>query len=185
MIALPTEFPFIRVNAETLALCESAWLRETLRTAAAKTQDVPPWLAEDVSKGVEAFLRNHYEGTVIEVADLFERIRAALENLGLNHMAAEVETVVPPVRISLADLARRAGAGYELAFFRLLDDRLRASADGGVRTVVCYGLRRAVKQLASAEKWSARCRVLEDEITSHVNRALCGRGPVQITLRHD
>ena len=134
MIALPTEFPFIRVNAETLALCESAWLRETLRTAAAKTQDVPPWLAEDVSKGVEAFLRNHYEGTVIEVADLFERIRAALENLGLNHMAAEVETVVPPVRISFADLARRAGAGYELAFFRLLDDRLRASADGGVRT---------------------------------------------------
>lgn len=186
MIALPTEFPFIRVSRGNLAKCEPSWLQETLRRAASAA-DMPAWLAEDVSKGVEAYLRHHYPGTVIEMSELFERIRSTLASLGLEDLAAHIAEIPPPVKISLSHLARRAGPGYELAFFQLLKDQVRSAADGGTRYLLCYGLRPCVKRLATTEKWSPRCRRLEAEIKAfleHEHRLL-GQGARELALAID
>ncbi|MCB1232450.1 MAG: hypothetical protein KDN19_19535 [Verrucomicrobiae bacterium] len=175
MIALPAELPFIRISQENLALCEPAWLQQTLKNAA-NAAEVPEWLAEDVSKGVECYLKNHYPGTVIEVGDLFDRIRSTLHNLGLNDLADHLDDCPPPIRISLTELARKAGPGFELGFFQLLQRQFHAAADGGARQLVCYGLRTCVKRLATAEKWSPRCRKLEAEIRDFLqqqHRTLC------------
>jgi hypothetical protein len=162
MIALPAGLPLIRIN-QNLAACEPDWLHNTLRKAA-KGSDVPEWLAEDVGRGVEAFLRNHYEGTVIDVEDLFEKIRTTLENLGLGELVANLDSTPPQVKISLTDLARRAGSGYELAFFQLLEERFRSAAYGGAEELNCYGLDKCVRKLMSAQRWSARCETLKEEI---------------------
>ena len=169
MIALPNELPFIRIGRASLAVCQSEWITKTI-TDAANGTDVPRWLAEDISRGVEHFLMNHYKGTVIDSEDFFERIDATLSNLGLQEVAQKIDKTPPPVRISLSELARRAGSGYELAFFRLLEKQFRSAAKGGVNQVECHGLKKCVRQLSSAKKWSRRCEQLQTEITTFLKQ---------------
>ncbi|MBL9155091.1 MAG: hypothetical protein JNK37_21595 [Verrucomicrobiales bacterium] len=186
MIALPADMPLIRISRENLALCEPQWLRDMLK-AAAKAADVPDWLADDVCKGIESYLKNHYPGTVIDLPDLFVRIKRTLGQLGLGDFAAQVNEAAPPVRISLPDLARRAGPGFELLFFELLKNRFREAADGGARRLICYGLRPCVKQLATATKWTVRCGRLETEIMAflaHEHSRLADHLP-ELTLSID
>ncbi|MEM1441396.1 MAG: hypothetical protein AAGF67_03585 [Verrucomicrobiota bacterium] len=184
MIALPQAMPFIRIGASSLALCRADWITETLTNATAGT-DVPTWMAEDISKGVERFLTHHYKGTVIGSEELFDRIEKTLSNLGLDDVAENIDKTPPPVRISLSELARRAGTGYELAFFRLLDQQLRSAASGGANRVECYGIRTCVKRLSSSKKWSRRCDKLESEITQFVDSTsdLVTRARPEITMR--
>lgn len=165
MIALPHALPFIRIGKASLALCQREWLTKTL-TDAANGTDIPLWLAEDISKGVENFLANHYPGSVIDSEELFDKIDATLSKLGLDHVADRLDKTPPPVRISLSELARRAGNGYELVFFTLLEEQVRSAASGGVPQVECYGLEKCVRQLSSARKWSRRCELLQNEITA-------------------
>jgi len=184
MIALPQAMPFIRIGSSSLALCQADWITETLTNAAAGT-DVPSWMAEDISKGVERFLTNHYRGTVIGSEELFDRIEKTLSNLGLDDVADNIDKTPPPVRISLSELARRAGSGYELAFFRLLDEQLRSAASGGANRVECHGLKTCVKRLASSKKWSRRCDLLQSEITQFVDATneLVTRARPEISMR--
>ncbi len=167
MICLPHSLPYIRIGASSLALCEPDWLAETLTNAASGT-DVPAWMARDISRGVESYLANHYQGSVIDSDDLFARIEKTLAALGLDHVAAKIDKTPPPVRISLSDLARRAGAGYELAFFRLLEEQWRSAAAGGANVVEVHGIRNGVRRLVSTRKWTGRCESLKREITEFV-----------------
>lgn len=169
MIALPQAMPFIRIGDTSLALCRTDWLTQTLTNATQGT-DVPGWMAEDISRGVESFLTKHYKGTVIDSDDLFARIEKTLANLGLNDVAANIDKTPPPVRVSLSELARRAGSGYELAFFQLLEEQLRSATAGGAHRVECHGMKNCVRRLSSSKKWSQRCDQLQDEIISFVDQ---------------
>lgn len=170
MISLPHSLPYIRIGSSSLALCEPDWLDETLTNAASGT-DVPAWMALDISRGVERFLTHHYKGSVIDSKDLFAKIEKTLFSLGLDHVAAKIDKTPPPVRISLTELARRAGSGYELAFFRLLADQLRSAAAGGATVVEVHGLHNGVRRLVSSKKWTTRCEVLKKEISDFVSEA--------------
>jgi len=169
MIALPQALPFIRIGKANLTVCQTEWLTQTL-TEAAHRAHLPDWLAEDISRGVENYLVNHFAGTVIDSDELFERIDSTLSQLGLSDVAAQIDKTPPPVRISLSELARRAGSGYELAFFSLLEEQLRSAASGGAKSVECYGLTQCVRRLSSAKKWSKRCDRLKDEITTFLEQ---------------
>jgi len=169
MIALPQAMPYIRIGRASLALCQTDWLHQTLANATTGT-DVPEWMAEDISRGVESFLVNHYRGTVIDSEELFDRIEKTLANLGLDEVAANIDKTPPPVRISLSELARRAGSGYELVFFRLLDEQVRSAATGGATRVECHGLQTCVRRLLASKKWSKRCDSLRAEITQFIDQ---------------
>lgn len=167
MIALPHSLPYVRIGGRSLALCQSEWLSQTLDKAASGA-GIPRWFAEDISRGVENYLANHYPGSVIDSEELFDRIEKTLSGLGLRDMAEQLDRTPPPVRISLSELARRAGAGYELAFFALLDEQLRSAATGGAPRIEIHGLRPCVKRLSSAKKWTPRCEQLKREITAFI-----------------
>ena len=160
--------PFIRVGDASLAVCETDWLTKTLTDAAHGT-DLPPWLAVDISRGVEGYLTNHFRGTVIDSDELFEQIILTLSKLGLKHIANNIDKTPPPLRISLTELARRAGDGYELAFFQLLEKQFHSAAIGGAREIQCHGLKKCVRQLSSARKWSRRCDNLKNEIEQYLD----------------
>lgn len=164
MIALPTSLPLIKISQDNLAACDAEWLRRNLREAAARTE-VPEWFADDVVSGVITFLRNHYEGSTITIESLYDRIRDTLENLGLNDLAEELTPTPPPLRISLTDLARKAGTGYELAFFQLLEQRFHSATSNGAEHVYFYDLRNCVQRLTAVRKWTKRCETLQNEIT--------------------
>lgn len=169
MIALPHALPYIRIGETSLALCQKDWLTETLTNAADGT-DLPTWMAEDISRGVESFLINHYKGTVIDSEDLFARIEKTLASLGLKHVAAKIDKTPPPVRLSLNELARRAGSGFELSFFTLLEEQVRAAAIGGASRIECHGIRACARRLTCSKKWSGKCELLKTEIIDYLNQ---------------
>lgn len=185
MIALPQALPYIRIGATSLALCRTDWLTQTL-TDATEGTDVPKWMAQDISRGVESFLTKHFKGSVIDSADLFARIEKTLASLGLDDVAANIDRTPPPVRVSLSELARRAGAGYELAFFRLLEEQLRSATTGGAQRVEVHGMKNCVRRLSSSKRWSRRCDQLENEITSFVEhareRAACAQPGLKLLI---
>ncbi len=171
MISLPHALPYIRIGTSSLALCEPEWLSDTLANAVSGT-DVPAWMAHDISRGVESFLANHYKGSVIDSDDLFARIEKTLASLGLGHVAAKIDKTPPPVRISVSELARRAGSGYELAFFRLLEEEILSAAAGGANLVEVHALGKGVRRLVATKKWTGRCETLKREITAFVRETL-------------
>ena len=164
VLPTPTQLPLIRVSHDNLSRYQPEWLLDVLEKAARRTDDVPPWLAEDISKGVESYLRNHYDKAIIDVSELFDRIRSTLIDLGLESMAAELMEKAPPIRISLTKLAREAGAGYELAFFNLLNRQFASATGSGSHLLICYGLRKCVKHLVDTGHWNSRCEALKSEI---------------------
>ena len=163
MISLPQQLPMIQVGPGQVTACDPIWLRSTVRDAA-RGVNVPDWFADDVVQGVVHFLKVNYNGTVIAIGCLFDKIRHSLKDLGLDEMSEGLETIPPPISISLTDTARRAGSGYELVFYRLLSERFQRAAAHGVEHVFCYGLRKCVKNLAGAKKWCPRCERLANEI---------------------
>ncbi len=87
-------------------------------------------------------------------------------------MADHFEPLPPPIRLSLADLAREAGAGYELLFFRLLQNELRSIAESPSVRVELFDLTRCVKLLRSAKSWRRDCTGLRAEIVRFVREEL-------------
>lgn len=179
MIALPQQLPMIRIGPDQMTACDPIWLRSTVRDAA-RVVNVPDWFADDVVQAVVHFLRVQYHGTVIAVEALFDKIRHSLKNLGLSEMSEGLATKNPPVSISLTDIARRAGSGYELVFYHLLADRFQRAACQGVAHVYCYGLRQCVKNLVGAKKWSPRCERLSadiQEFLQHQHKRIVRQNP--------
>jgi len=168
MISLPQQLPMIQIGPGQVAACDPDWLQNTLR-GAARNVNVPDFFADDVVRGVVYFLRNSYRGTVIAVETLFDKIRASLNDVGLKEMSEKLATTAPPISISLTDIARRAGSGYELMFYRILAERFHAAAERDIEHLYCYGLRKCVKQLTGAKIWSARCERLSREIQDFLN----------------
>ncbi len=169
MIALPTNMPLIRVGRDSVTLCQPEWLTNKFTNAATGT-NVPVWLAEDISRGVENYLTNHYQGSVIDHDVLLDQIDTTLLKMGLNNVAENMDKTPPPVRISLNELARRAGAGYELAFFHLLELQFLSAATGGALSLECHGLTQCVRRLSSSRKWTRRCDLLKAEIESFLEK---------------
>ncbi len=168
MISLPQQLPMIQIGPGQVAACDPDWLQTTLR-GTARSANVPDFFADDIVRGVVYFLRNSYRGTVIAVETLFDKIRASLNDVGLNEMSAKLATTPPPISISLTDIARRAGSGYELMFYQILARRFQTAADRGIEHLYCYGLRKCVKHLTGAKNWSPRCERLRREIEDFLN----------------
>jgi hypothetical protein len=69
-------------------------------------------------------------------------------------------------------LARESGAGCELFFFPLLRDQLRTHLRQSPRVVRFRGLRDCVKQLVGTNRWTTRCRALEEQIVGYLRECL-------------
>jgi len=158
----------IQVGPGQVAACDPDWLQDTLR-GTARSVNVPDFFADDIVRGVVYFLRNSYRGTVIAVETLFDKIRTSLNELGLKEMSEKLATTPPPISISLTDIARRAGSGYELLFYQILAERFQGAAQRGIEHLCCYGLRKSVMTLSGAKNWCPRCEKLSREIQDFLN----------------
>ena len=89
-------------------------------------------------------------------------------------------------RLGMADLGKMAlesGAGFELSFFPKLRDELRSQLRDSRKVLQFRGLRRCVKRLAGAQRWSPRCQSLNDRIVDYLRNCLSAEaGKVKCTL---
>ena len=81
--------------------------------------------------------------------------------------------------VAQSDLRRLASGsayGCELFFFPRLRDELRSQLQQRPRMLRFHGLRGCVKQLVGAQRWTPRCRVLEEQIVAYLRECLSAEG---------
>lgn len=177
MIALPDDLPLVQFEGGEVIAFERGWLVRSLMQAAQKAGYPDWWLAEHVAESVTAYLRLRFDEQVVAVPRLAKAVQSVLQVIGYAEVAAHFEPSPPPVRIFLAELARHAGAGYELAFFDLLGRAVKAAFSSRSSYCEITGLERCVKQLRAKKAWSRDCTALRAEIVAYVREQIGGGNP--------
>jgi hypothetical protein len=171
MIAYLQDLPMIRFPDGRVWLYESEWLTESL-ILAAEAAGQESWLVSHVAQGVEAYLRRDIQDPILSVEELEDFVRRALCAVGFPEIAGAYESLPPPTRFSLLELALAAGPGFELLFFQILSQRLQEAVEAGSRRIACEDLRDCVKVLRGAKHWRSDCRGLHAEIVEFVREHL-------------
>jgi hypothetical protein len=168
MIALADGMPLIALGDGRLVMFRRDWVVRALWKAAAKAGYQKWWLAHYVAETASHYLANHYRGNTVTVPRLTRLLVDILQGVGYGEVTLWLELGQPGERLDLMDVLKEAGAGYELAFFNRLRDRLRALIGKGTTEVDLVGLAPCVKKLRSRKMWTRECDALQEEIVSFV-----------------
>lgn len=164
MISFIGNRPALQIGTHQVLDYDTAWLEDALRRAAkaADSEDFP--LVNEVCRGVEMYLESKCSLRLLHLGDLFERVRKMLTKMGCERIAEKLEPLAPPVTISLIASARKAGNGFELAFFETLRSELLALRGAGAEKIHFTGLRECALILRGGTKWNRHCDILLTEI---------------------
>jgi hypothetical protein len=172
VISLPNNLPLVRFSDGQIIPFERGWLAGTLARAAERAGYKKWWLAPHVTESVTNYLAQDFEESVVTVNRLEKAVQSVLQVIGYSDVAGYFCAVPPPVRISLAELARDAGYGYELAFFDLLRSRLREALAKHVERLEICDAHCGIKLLRSAKNWRRDCSGLLEEVVNFVRKEL-------------
>ena len=184
MISLPSKLPLVRFADGQVIPFERGWLAGTLTRAAERAGYKKWWLAPHVTESVTSYLEQDFTENVVAICRLEKAVQSVLQVIGYADVAGHFCAVPPPARISLAELARAAGYGYELAFFDLLRLRLREALDAKVERLEICDAHSGIKLLRSAKNWRRDCSGLLDEVVNFVRSELhsCSGAELQMQL---
>ena len=169
MIALRDGMPLVSLLDGRNTAFDKRWITSSLRDAAEHAGYHRWWLAEHIAESVSVYLKRDCDENCVPVTSLQAAVLDVLENLGFSDVAGHFRLPDPPVSLSLADLVREAGEGYELAFFGLLANRLQSVADShAVRLEIC-GLGDCLRLLGRRAKRLRRTG-LRDEIVTFIRQ---------------
>ena len=164
MIAFRDNLPLVELETGRSVAFERDWLLRSLLRAARKAGFAQWWLAEHVAESVTEYLRTQSEWNVLSIAHLTKVVQSVLQVIGYAEVGRHFETGRPVAQISLVDLARAAGSGYELAFFKMLARRIEGLVHDEHCDFELFGLEPCVKLLRARKAWSRDCDALRAEI---------------------
>lgn len=164
MISYITNRPALRIGTHQVIDYDTAWLDAALRRAAqaADCGDFP--FVSDIRSGIEKYLETKSPLKMMDLADLFERVRRLLVQIGCAHIAEQLRPLAPPIEFSLVQTAHQAGNGFELAFFEALRIELTQLRAAGAEEIRFTGLRESSLILKGAAEWNRDCETLLAEI---------------------
>lgn len=174
MIALRDNLPLLDWQGDRCAELTREWLLASVSAAATRAGHRKWWLASHVAESVFSYLQNEYDRPTISLGQLEKSVRCVLEVIGFSEIAMEFRMAPPAARISLAELARDAGHGYELAFFDLLRSRLQEALASDAEELELCDAQPAIKLLRSAKTWRRDCSGLLEEVVGFVRNQLTG-----------
>lgn len=172
MIAFKDDLPLVQFDGGQLAAFQRDWLVRSLRRAASKAGYPQWWLADHVAESVTTYLLLGYDDSTVTVTRLTAAVQNVLQVIGYAEVANHFVPDAPPAKLSLDEVAREAGSGYELAFFEILGRRLSALVTPDTGYLELFGLERCVKKLRAKKIWSRDCDGLREEIVCFVREQL-------------
>jgi hypothetical protein len=172
MIALRDNLPLVRFDDGQVAGFEREWLVRSLARAARKAGYPGWWLARHVAESVATYLALNFEENVIGTPQLAKAVQSVLQVIGYAEVAAQFVPAPPPAYLSLFQLAREAGSGYELAFFYMLGRKIQNLLAARTTYFELSGLDRCVRQLRAKKVWSRDCAALRSEIVTFVREQI-------------
>jgi hypothetical protein len=168
MISLKDNLPVIQLASGQVITFEREWLIRSLAQAAARAGYAKWWLAGHVAESVATYLHDQDEIVVLSEEHLSRTVQSVLQVIGYSEVAQHFVPAAPRVLVSLVELAREAGTGYELAFFDMLGRRIQELCKERSSCFELMGLEPCVKLLRARKSWSRDCDALRSEIVSFV-----------------
>ena len=164
MISLIGNRPALQIGRYQVIDYGTAWLDDALiRAARAADQEDFPFV-EDIRSGIVKYLETKCPLKLLQLEDLFDRMRKMLMKIGCEHIAEKLVPLAPPVTVSLVRAAMDAGNGFELAFFETLRIELCDLKAAGAEEIHFTGLRESSLILRGSAKWNKDCESLLSEI---------------------
>jgi hypothetical protein len=164
MIAPREEMPLVQFEGGEGSAFDAGWLTRRLVHAAEKAGYPQWWLAEHVAASVSNYLRYRFPGNVLTAPRLADAVNSALQVIGYAEVASHFDAGPAPVRISLLEMAKKAGTGYELAFFELLARTMQQLLATRAAYFELFDLELCVKELRARRVWARDCQALREEI---------------------
>lgn len=186
MVAFKEEFPYLRSESGQLFEFNRDWLHAAIRQAADRAGYPSWWLTEHVTESIAFYLRLRTDESVVAFSQLNQTVRYVLKVIGYKEIVPYFKPAPPPLSVSLYEIAEAAGAGYELAFFDLLEKRVAAILRTGVCELHFFGLQASIKHLRRAKVWTRSCDALREEITCFIREKVCtgaGTKPLSCSIR--
>jgi hypothetical protein len=174
VIAPRDEMPLVQFAGGEVSAFDPGWLTRRLVHAAEKAGYPQWWLAEHVAASVSNYLRYRFVGNVLTAPRLADTVSSVLQVIGYAEVASHFEPGPPPARISLLELAKKAGSGYELAFFDLLGRGMQQLMATHAAYFELFDLELCVKELRSRKVWARDCHALREEIVNFLRDQLAG-----------
>ncbi len=136
--------------------------------------ELDPDVVKNAAAAVLHYFQQDLKRECVSVGEFSEALEEVLRGFGFKVEAADpAKEPVPVTEADLGQLAAESAGSGELFFFTLLRDELRQkvpAAMGG--RLDLRGLRRCVKHLLGAGRWSARCEGLSDQIVEYIRSFL-------------
>ncbi len=147
MIALLQGLPLVTLPSGRSFSFQKSWIKHALQQVASNQGYGCWWFANELSESVEIYLQREWDSNVITITELENIIKELLLSLRFSDLAAAFFLPEPPTRLSLLELAREAGEGYELLFFQLLKKRLHQVTQSSTQQLEIYGLDASIRYL--------------------------------------
>ena len=164
MICIVGNLPVLQVGRYQVTGYSTQWIRTAIEQAAQRAHQDDFAFTEDIYEGVIHYLENKCSLRVLTIEDLYKRIAHMLSRIGYASIANALSPMAPPVTISLERAARDAGDGFELAFFKELQDELHELKDKGANDVYFSHVEECIFILKQADSWNDACQELEADI---------------------
>ena len=132
MIAFQKNRPVLQVGPCQVADYDLSWLEEAVERAAKAADFANFPMTAEVCQGVEFYLEQKCSLRLLQLEDLFARLKKLLVQVGCEPIAEHLRPLAPPITLSLVPSATLAGHGFELAFFEHLRESLTSLSK------VCY-----------------------------------------------
>src|SRR5213079_755925 len=172
MVAFKEEFPYLRAESGQLFEFNRDWLYAAITRAADEAGYPSWWLTDHLTESIAFYLRLRNDENVVAFSQLSQTVRYVLKAIGYKEIVPHFAPSPPPISISLLDIAHHAGAGYELAFFDLLEKRISSLIEIGADNLQLCSLQSCVKQLRGVKTWTRACDALREEIVCFVRERL-------------
>ena len=185
MIALADGLPLLQLEDGQAVAFQREWLLRGLIHAAARAGYQKWWLAEHVTESVMSYLALQFQENVLTIPALSEAVQSVLQVIGYAEVAPHFDPGQPAVRLSLVEIAREAGTGYELLFFQCLGGKLRKLLGSGTTSFEFTGLTPCVKHLRARKSWNRECDSLRSEIVEFVRTqtsVIPARGEITVNV---
>lgn len=168
MIALQSDHLIFQLaNGESVP-CSAEMI--TIEIAGNADGLLDPQMLRHAASSVFHYFKVELERETVTVGEFALALEKALHGLGLTLFADQSETHRQTLEADLNRIARESADSLELFFFPRLRDELRAHLRRSPRVLRFHGLRGCAKQLARAQRWSARCERMQEQIVEYLRQ---------------
>jgi hypothetical protein len=148
----------------------------TIELIGEAAKQLDPDLIRNASAAVLHFFKEELKRDFVSVNEFSLALERVLRGFGVSISSSESTPPTPVFEADLGQIASSSGKGCELFFFLSLREELQKQEARSVQIVRFKGLRRSVKQLIGARRWTVRCQSLSDDIVEFLRHRFKGEG---------